>query len=293
YYSMFGFQRVGDQIWAAADLRCRGFLLGGTAGRTTLNGEGLQHEDGHSHLLASTVPNLMAYDPTYAYETAAIVLDGIRRMYTEQEDVLYYITVHNENYAMPAMPEGAFDGIVKGLYKLNYVDAGQGGPKVHLFGSGSILREVLRGQQILAEKYGISSQVWSATSYKCLARDCEDVQRWNLLHPGETPRQSYLEQVLAAEGPADLVVSSSDNVRAVASMIAQHVPMDYYVLGTDGFGRSETRENLRRFFEVDAEHVVLATLHRLAKQGKIDSQIPVRAVSELGINPDLPNPVTR
>lgn len=291
YYSMFGFQRIGDLIWAAADMRCRGFLIGGTSGRTTLNGEGLQHEDGHSHLLASTVPNLEAYDPTYAYEIAVILRDGIKRMYHDQEDLLYYITVHNENYVMPQMPEGAEEGIVKGMYLLSQKDAGAKRAKVTLFGSGSILREVLRAQEILANDYQVSSDVWSVTSYKHLAREAQDCQRWNLLHPTEKPRKSYLEQALE-EHPSAAYVSSSDNVRAVAQQVAPFIPNHFYVLGTDGFGRSESRENLRRFFEVDAEFVTLAALSELVHNGALDASVLPDALKKLGINPEQPNPVT-
>lgn len=292
YYSMFGFQRIGDLIWLAADMRCRGFLIGGTAGRTTLNGEGLQHEDGHSHLIALSVPNLLAYDPAYAYETAVIVLDGIKRMYTNQEDIFYYITVHNENYVMPPMPEGegVEEGILKGMYRYKAVDAGKGSPKVNLFGSGAILNEVLKAQDILAEKYGVSSQVWSVTSYKRLSNEAEECRRWNLTHPTEAPKKSYVEQILAEDQDACLSVSSSDNVRALGLTIAPFMPTPYYVLGTDGFGRSETRENLRRFFEVDAQCVTLATLTELAKLGKIDSGVPAQAIQDLGIDPEKTHP---
>ncbi len=290
YYSMFGFQRVGDLIWAAADMRCRGFLIGGTSGRTTLNGEGLQHEDGHSHLAASTVPNLLDYDPAYAYEIALIIQDGIKRMYHDQEDIFYYLTVHNENYQMPAMPEGATEGILKGMYRFKAVDAGKKAPKVNLFGSGSILREVLRAQEILAG-YGVSSQVWSVTSYKSLAKESEDCQRWNLLHPAETPRQSYFQQKLAEDPEACLTVASSDNVRNVSLQVTPFVSTPYYVLGCDGFGRSETRPNLRRFFEVDAEYVTLATLSELAKLGKVKNTVPAEAIGKLGLDPEKQNPV--
>jgi pyruvate dehydrogenase E1 component len=296
YYSMFGFQRVGDLIWAAADLRTRGFLLGATAGRTTLNGEGLQHEDGHSQVLASTVPNLVAYDPAFAYELALILQDGIRRMYGEapaerdgqrRYDVFYYITLYNENYAMPAMPAGAAEGVLKGLYRFR--PAPVNGHKVHLFGSGPILMQALRAQEILAEKFGVAADVWSATSYKELRRECLDVERWNFLHPSDPPRRSYLETVLANEkGP---FIAVSDFMRAVPEMISRWVPGGLYPLGTDGFGRSETRQALRRHFEIDAECVAAAALYRLAVQGTIPARVVHEAIRQLGINPEKINPM--
>jgi len=291
YYSMFGFQRIGDLIWAAADMRCRGFLMGGTAGRTTLAGEGLQHQDGHSHVIALSVPNCMCYDPAYAYETAVIVMDGIKKMYQDQQDIFYYITVHNENYVMPPMPEGEHipDQIVKGMYKLSVKDITPESPKVQLFGSGAILREALRAQQILADNYGVSSNVWSVTSYKTLHDDALDCMRWNFFHPNEQPRKSFVENVLTGEqGP---FIASSDNMRALPEQIARWVPGDYFVLGTDGFGRSEGRKELRRFFEVDAEHIVLAALERLAAAGKLPASLPQEAIARLEIDPERPNPV--
>ncbi|HEX5758699.1 MAG TPA: pyruvate dehydrogenase (acetyl-transferring), homodimeric type, partial [Thermoanaerobaculia bacterium] len=262
FYSMFGFQRIGDLIWAGADQRTRGFLLGATSGRTTLNGEGLQHEDGHSHVLASTVPNLLAYDPAYAYEIAAIVRAGLERMYVRREDVFYYITLTNENYPMPAKPEGADEGILKGLYRFRAAEAAEGRPRVQLFGSGSLLNEALRAQEILAERYGVAADVWSATSYKELRRDALEAERWNFLHPEAAPRRSYLETVLdGVEGP---IVAVSDYMRSVPDQIARWLPGRFFALGTDGFGRSDTRAALRRFFEVDAESVAVAALHRLA-----------------------------
>jgi pyruvate dehydrogenase E1 component len=289
YYSMFGFQRIGDLIWAAADSRCRGFLLGGTAGRTTLNGEGLQHEDGHSHLFSMAYPTVRSYDPAYAYETAVIVMEGLRRMYEECEDVMYYITLHNENYKMPAMPEGVTEGIIRGMYKLATLDAGGKQPRVQLLGSGAILREALRAQQLLADKYKVSSDVWSVTSYTELRREAQAAAHWNLLHPAETPRQSYLEKALAgAEGP---FVSSSDYVRAVAEQISPWTPGGLFALGTDGLGRSDTRERLRRHFEVDAECITLAALTRLAEEGKFDRGKLAKAVKQLDINPEKVNPL--
>lgn len=288
YYSMFGFQRVGDLIWAAADSRAKGFLLGGTAGRTTLNGEGLQHQDGHSHLMASAVPNLLAYDPAFAYETAVIVQDGIRRMYEAQEDVFYYITLYNENYEMPTMPEGVVDGIIKGLYKFQSREAQDARARVQLLGSGPILREVLRAQEILAERYRISSDVWSVTSYKQLRRDAEAARRWNELHPTEQPKSSYLEDVLrGVEGP---FIAASDYVKMIPLQIAPWVPGRFTVLGTDGFGRSETREALRRFFEVDTESVVIATLNALAKENRIERDEIAQAIRDLGYETEKPDP---
>jgi pyruvate dehydrogenase E1 component len=298
YYSMFGFQRIGDLIWAAADLRTHGFLLGATAGRTTLNGEGLQHEDGHSHVHASTVPNVVAYDPAFAYELALIIQDGIRRMYGGRpagspgegpvnEDIFYYITLYNENYTMPPMPEGVAPGVLKGLYKFR--PAAVTGPKVHLFGSGPIMMQALRAQEILAEQFGVAADVWSATSYKELRRECLEVERWNFLHPTEAPRKSYLETVLAGEkGP---FIAVSDFMRAVPEMIDRWVPGGLYPLGTDGFGRSETRAALRRHFEIDAECVAAAALYRLAVAGAIKAQVVHEAIRKLGIDPEKISPM--
>src|ERR1700674_724806 len=331
FYSMFGFQRIGDLVWAAADQRTKGFLLGGTSGRTTLNGEGLQHEDGHSHVLASTVPNLLAYDPAYAYEVAVIIRDGLRRMYQEREDVFYYITLYNENYPMPPKPEGADEGILNGLYKLRAAPqigarpAGEaaGGeapaagkrsagkqaarstaaaagaaaagkaagaaPRAHLLGSGSLLREALRAQQILAERYGVAADVWSATSYKALVRDALDAERWNMLHPEEEPRQPYVSSLFAGEDTP--VIAVSDFMKAVPDQIARWLPGRLFSLGTDGFGRSDTREALRRFFEVDAECIVVATLYNLARRGAVDRKLVQQAIVDLGIDPEKANPL--
>ena len=294
YYSMFGFQRVGDLIWAAADLRCRGFLLGATAGRTTLNGEGLQHEDGHSHVLASTVPNLMCYDPAFAYELAVILRDGIRRMYgPEAEDIFYYITLYNDNYAHLAMPEGCEEGILKGMYKLRpaTLDA-PGKPKAHLLGSGPILLYALRAQELLAEKFGIAADVWSVTSYKQLRAEGLACDRWNLLHPDQPPRTCYVEQMLAKEGKHDVYIAASDYMRSVQEMIARWVPGGLYALGTDGFGRSETRPKLRRHFEVDAECITLATLYQMSRKGLLPASKVAEAVKTLGIDPEKLNPLT-
>jgi pyruvate dehydrogenase E1 component len=289
FYSMFGFQRVGDLIWAAADMRTHGFLMGATAGRTTLNGEGLQHEDGHSHVMASTVPNCAAYDPAYAYELALIIQDGIRRMYRDKEDIFYYITLYNENYLMPAMPPGVEQGILKGLYKLKASSIKSRTSKLHLFGSGVILNEALRAQEILANKYEIAADVWSVTSYKELRREALDAERWNMLHPSETPRKSYLEKVLEKE--KGLFIATSDYVRSVPEMISRWVPGGLYPLGTDSFGRSESRKALRRFFEVDAECVAVAALGQLARHGEIKPAVVQKAIQELGIDPEKLNPM--
>jgi pyruvate dehydrogenase E1 component len=290
YYSMFGFQRIGDLIWAAGDMRCRGFLLGGTAGRTTLAGEGLQHQDGNSQLNALAFPSLQAYDPCYAYEMSVIVLDGIRRMYFEEEDIFYYITLMNENYEMPILPMGATESICKGIYKLSTRDLGAGRPMVQLFGSGAILRESLRAQEILEAQFGVSSNVYSVTSYKSLLYDARDCQRWNRLHPNEPQRKAFVETVL--DGQSGPVVAASDYVSAVPASIAAWLPQPYTVLGTDGFGRSEARKQLRRFFEVDAENIALAALADLARLGKFPKDKLAAAVRELGLDPDSPNPVT-
>ena len=292
YYSMFGFQRIGDLIWAAGDMRCRGFLLGGTAGRTTLNGEGLQHQDGHSHLNAMAFPTVRSYDPAYAYETATIIQEGMHRMYDECEDVMYYITVENENYVNEVLPEDRADeikqGIIEGMYRLRTVKAKKSEHDIELFGSGAILNETLRAQQILAEQYNISSNVWSVTSYTQLRRNAQKTARWNMLHPTETPQRSFLEeQVETFAGP---VIAASDNVRAVTEQLNPFIPGGMTVLGTDGFGRSETRESLRRFFEVDAECVAVATLYRLACDGKIERQVVADAIRDLGIDPEKMDP---
>jgi len=293
YYSMFGFQRIGDLIWAAADMRTRGFLLGGTAGRTTLAGEGLQHQDGHSHVLALPVPNLVAYDPAFAFEIAIIIQDGIRRMYVDQESIFYYLTVGNEPLPMPAMPEGAGvrEGILKGMYRFkpSSITTTKTDAKLQaqLLGSGAIMFEVLKAQQIL-EQYGVAADVWSVTSYKELYRNANDCERWNMLHPGETPRVAYVTQQLKdTEG---VLVAASDYMKVLPESIAQWMPRPLLSLGTDGFGRSEGRASLRDFFEVDAKHIVLATLHALAREKKIGIEIVQKAIKELGINPEKANP---
>jgi pyruvate dehydrogenase E1 component len=289
YYSMFGMQRIGDLVWAAGDMRCKGFLLGGTAGRTTLNGEGLQHQDGHSHLLAYAFPNLVTYDPAFAYEIAIIIRDGIRRMYEEQENVHYYLTIMNENYAMPPMPEGAKEGIVKGMYK--FKPSTKKNSKLHaqLMGSGTILNEVIKAQQILEDDYKVAADVWSVTSYKELRRDALNTERWNLLNPDSKAKESYLQKVLKNE--KGVFVSSSDYVKALPDSIAKWFPRPLYSLGTDGFGRSEGRAELRDFFEVDAKHIVLAALTALANEGSIEQAVVKKAIKDLKINPSKPNPM--
>ncbi|MCF7967247.1 MAG: pyruvate dehydrogenase (acetyl-transferring), homodimeric type [Methylobacter tundripaludum] len=287
YYSMFGFQRVGDLIWAAADQRTRGFLMGGTAGRTTLNGEGLQHEDGHSHLMAATVPNCVSYDPTYAYELAVIIQDGLRRMYVEQEDVFYYITVMNENYEHPAMPKGVELDILKGMYSFKK-GAKKKAPRVQLLGSGTIFREVEAAAELLSNDWGVEADLWSCTSFTELARDGQSCERWNRLHPAETARQSHVAGCLAnAQGP---VIAASDYIRAFAEQIRAYISAPYTVLGTDGFGRSDTRENLRRFFEVDRYHVAIAALKSLADLGQFEAAKVDEAIAKYGINPDAAAP---
>jgi pyruvate dehydrogenase E1 component len=269
YYSMFGFQRIGDLIWCAADARARGFMIGGTAGRTTLNGEGLQHQDGHSLLNAIAFPTVRSYDPAYAYEIAVIVMDGMKKMYQDNEDAIYYITCENDNYVMPAMddPERVTEGIIRGMYELKKEVVDGAEHHVQLLGSGAILNSSLAAQQLLAENYGISSTVWSVTSYTELARDAQATERFNRLHPTKKPKQSYLEDLIAdIEGP---FISSSDYVRAVSEQISPWIPGGLYALGTDGMGRSETREALRRHFEVDAESIVIATLYKLSLLGKL------------------------
>ena len=287
FYSMFGFQRTGDLLWAFGDARGRGFMLGATAGRTTLNGEGLQHEDGHSQLLAAALPNVKAYDPAFAYEVAAIVREGMRRMYIEGEDIFYYLTLYNQDYSMPPKPAGVDDGILKGLYPYRAAVT-EAKHRAQILGSGVILLQALRAQEILAEKYGVAADVWSATSYLELRRDAMNCERWNRLHPAEPRRVPYVTRVLEnAPGP---VIAVSDYVKLVPDMVSRWIPRPYVSLGTDGFGRSDTREALRRFFEVDAEHVVVATLASLAQQGQIEAGVVNRAIQEFGIGPDYLEP---
>ena len=289
YYSMFGLQRVGDLAWLAGDMRARGFLLGGTAGRTTLNGEGLQHEDGHSHILASTIPNCVSYDPTFAYEVVVIIREGIRRMYEEQQDVYYYVTLMNENYPHPGMPAGAEAGIIKGLYLLKEGAKGKG-PRVQLMGSGTILREVIAAADLLRDDFQIDADLWSATSFNELRRDGMSAERWNLLHPGAPRRRSYVETVLEGhEGP---VVAATDYMRNYAEQIRGHVPRSYVVLGTDGFGRSDYRVKLRTFFEVNRYYVAVAALKALADDGDITSDIVKQAIAKYGLDTERPDPWT-
>ena len=296
YYSMFGFQRIGDLAWAAGDMRARGFLLGGTAGRTTLNGEGLQHEDGHSHLMSATIPNCVSYDPTFAYELAVIVHAGMRRMYVEQQDVFYYLTLMNENYAHPSMPEGAEEGIIKGMYLLrgqkteDSVQKNQKKPRVQLMGSGTILREVIEAAELLEKDFGVSSDIWSVTSFTELRRDGLDCERWNMLHPEAKPRKSHVEQCMEKrQGP---VIAATDYMRSFADQIRGFLPKGYKVLGTDGFGRSDTRKHLREFFEVNRHYVAVAALKALADEGSIKASEVARAIALYNIDPDKPNPVT-
>jgi pyruvate dehydrogenase E1 component len=289
FYSMFGLQRIGDLIWAAGDMRCKGFVLGGTAGRTTLAGEGLQHQDGNSHLLAYPVPNLVAYDPAFAYELAVIIEDGIRRMYVNQEDVFYYLTVMNENYPMPPMPEGAKDGILKGMYKHKPSKLEKMRLQAQLFGSGAILNEVLKAQEVLEEKYHVAANVWSITSYKELYREGHAVERWNMLHPAEPPRVPYVRSCLG-DAPG-VLVAASDYVKALPDSISRWLPKPLVSLGTDGFGRSEGRRALRDFFEVDWRFITLATLSALARDKKLRPAVVQRAMMDLDISPDKPDPV--
>jgi len=287
YYSMFGLQRVGDLAWAAGDMRSRGFLLGGTAGRTTLNGEGLQHEDGHSHVLSSTIPNCVSYDPTFAYEVAVIIQDGLKRMFRDQEDVYYYITLMNENYSHPAMPNGAEEGIRRGMYLFR--DAGDGkGPRVQLMGCGTILREVIAGAELLAQDFGVLSDIWSCPSFNELRRNGLETERWNLLHPVQPPRRSHVEQCLASrQGP---VVAATDYMRAFAEQIRPYVGRRYVCLGTDGFGRSDYRVALRRFFEVDRHYVAVAALKALSDEGAIPASKVEAAIAKFGIDPERSPP---
>jgi pyruvate dehydrogenase E1 component len=293
YYSMFGFQRVGDFIWAAADLQVKGFLLGATAGRTTLAGEGLQHQDGHSLLLASTVPNCVAYDPCYAYELAVIMQDGLRRMYGEGESIFYYLTVMNENYTHPAMPEGVEAGILKGMYQLRAGTTALGkakaAPRVRLLGSGTILREVEAAAAMLEADHGVAADVYSVTSFGEMRREAIDAERWNLLHPESAPRTPYVASVLASgSGP---VVAATDYMRSISDQVRQWVPGRYVTLGTDGFGRSDCRAQLRSHFEVDRRYVVVAALKALADDGLVTAATVAKAIAAYGIDPEKPSPV--
>jgi len=288
YYSMFGFQRIGDLAWAAGDSRARGFLIGGTAGRTTLNGEGLQHEDGHSHLLANTIPNCVSYDPTFSYELAVIVQDGLRRMYTEQESVFYYITVMNENYEHPDLPQGAEAGIIKGLYLLKPADMAK--QRVQLLGCGTILREVIEASYLLQQDFDISADIWSVTSFNLLGRDCLDVERWNRFHPLEKPKVAYVTACL--ENTTGPIIAATDYMRQFAEQVRAHVPRTYTVLGTDGFGRSDTRQQLRHFFEVNRYYIAVAALKALADEGHIPKEQVLQAMQRYQLDPNKPNPLT-
>jgi pyruvate dehydrogenase E1 component len=288
YYSMFGFQRIGDLAWAAGDQRARGFLLGGTAGRTTLNGEGLQHEDGHSHLLSSAIPNCVSYDPTFAYELAVIIQDGLRRMCEKQEDIFYYITVMNENYAHPAMPPGTESGILRGMYLLRAGDGGKKVPRVQLMGSGTILREVIAGADLLFKDFGISADIWSCPSFTELRRDGMEAERWNLLHPEDRPRVPHVTACLERHsGP---VVAATDYMRIVADQIRPYLNRRYVVLGTDGFGRSDTREQLRAFFEVDRRYVAIAALKALADEGEVPAATVTQAIRKYQVDAEKIHP---
>jgi pyruvate dehydrogenase E1 component len=287
FYSMFGFQRTGDLFWAFSDARGRGFALGATAGRTTLNGEGLQHEDGHSHVLASVIPNIMAYDPAFAYEVAVIVQEGLRRMYEEGKDIFYYLTLYNENIAHPAMPDDVEEGILKGLYLFRPAPA-RLKHHVQLFGSGSIMQCVLKAQELLAGKFGVSADVWSAPSYQQLRQEALAADRWNRLHPESAPRVPYIGRLLQdVPGP---IIAATDYVKTVPDFIRPWIAQRYVVLGTDGYGRSDTREALRRFFEVDPECIAIAALHALSQEGVIPSAEAARAIRDLGVDSDKPDP---
>jgi pyruvate dehydrogenase E1 component len=287
FYSMFGFQRVGDLIWSCADSRGRGFLLGATAGRTTLMGEGLQHDDGQSPILASVVPSVRTYDPAFAYEVAILIQDGIRRMYGEGEDIVYYLTLYNDNYSQPPMPKDVEAGVTRGLYRFRAA-AADSKLRVRLLGSGPILLEVLRAQEILADEFGVAAEVWSATSYGELRRDGLECRRWNRLHPGKKTRVPYVSECLT--GDASPIVAATDYVTSLPEMIAPWAGPDFDVLGTDGFGRSDTRQRLRRFFEIDAAHVVIAALAALVRRGEMKPSVVTKAMKDFGIDPEAPNP---
>jgi pyruvate dehydrogenase E1 component len=285
---MFGFQRIGDLIWAGADMRMKGFVMGGTSGRTTLNGEGLQHEDGQSHVLALPVPTCQSYDPAFAYELAVIVEDGIKRMYMDREDLWYYLTVMNEQYEHPPMPEGSKDGILKGIYVCRPAGKPKAKLRAQIFGSGTILTEALEAQQILEEQYNVGADVWSVTSYVNLYRDGQACERWNRLHPGDKPKVPYITQV-TKDAPG-VFVAASDYLKVLPNAVDQWLPKKLQALGTDGFGRSDTRAALRDFFEVDARFIVLSTLYALQQEKQIEPNVVAKAIKDLGINPEKPNP---
>ena len=292
FYSMFGFQRTGDQAWAFGDQRGRGFMIGATAGRTTLTGEGLQHDDGHSHILASTVPVVRAYDPAFAYELAGVIRDGVERMYHDGEDVFYYVTVYNENYPQLPKPDGVDEGIIRGIYRLDAapdVDDAKG--RVRLVGSGSILQQVLAARDLLANELGIAAEVYSATSFQQLRHEAVQVERWNRLHPDKTPKVPYVSQVLGPDGGP--IVVATDWVRTLPDLVAPWVPDPYIVLGTDGFGRSDTRESLRAHFEIDPPHIAAAALAGLARCGSIDARQAAKSIRALGVDPETSDPLTR
>jgi pyruvate dehydrogenase E1 component len=285
---MFGFQRVGDLCWAAGDLQARGFLLGGTSGRTTLNGEGLQHQDGHSHILASTVPNCISYDPAYAYELAVIIHHGLDVMYVQKQAKYYYITVMNENYVQPKMPKGCEEGIIKGMYLLKKNSVKNSKKVVQLLGSGAILRESIAAAEILKSEFGIDADIWSVTSFNELKREGDSVSRWNMLHPEEEPKLSHIELNLKdARGP---VIATTDYMKNYADQIREFIPGTYNVLGTDGFGRSDTREKLRNFFEIDRYFITISALDALVKENVIDGTVVKDAIDKFGVNPDKPDP---
>jgi pyruvate dehydrogenase E1 component len=291
YYSMFGFQRTGDQAWAFGDQRGRGFMMGATAGRTTLAGEGLQHDDGHSHILASTIPVIRAYDPAFAYELAAIVREGIGRMYGEGEDVFYYISLYNENYPQPAKPEGVDDGIVRGLYRLAAApDVAEPRGRVRLVGSGSIVQQVIAARDLLAERFGVAAEVYSATSFQQLRHEALGVERWNRLNPDQSARVPYVAQVLGTEGGP--IVVATDWIKTLPDLVAPWIEAPYLVLGTDGFGRSDTRESLRAHFEIDSPSIAAAALSGLARTGALDPAAAAAGIRELGLDPARPDPLT-
>jgi pyruvate dehydrogenase E1 component len=291
FYSMFGFQRVGDLAWASGDMQARGFLIGGTAGRTTLNGEGLQHQDGHSHILANTIPNCKAYDPAYGYEMAVVIRQGMKEMFEENQSVFYYLTIENENYEQPGMPKGCEDGIIKGMYQFDSVETKgrKKSPRVQLLGSGAILNEVRAAAELLRDDWGVASDIWSVTSYNELARDGQHVERWNHLHPDDKPRKPYVTQCLEKQqGP---VVSSTDYIKLHSEQLRAYIPKTFMTLGTDGFGRSDTREKLRNFFEVDRYYVAVTALAALAKDGEIKQEQVLEAMRKYGIDRNKTNPV--
>ena len=290
YYSMFGFQRVGDLAWAAGDMQARGFLMGGTAGRTTLAGEGLQHQDGHSLLVANTIPNCVSYDPTFAYELAVILRHGMKRMYEDQESVFYYVTVMNENYQQPAMPKGVEDGIIRGIYRLQQGGRAKDATRVQLLGSGTILREVIAAAELLKKDWNVEADVWSVTSFNELRRDGQDAERWNMLHPTKKARVPYVtEQLDGTDGP---IVAATDYMRAYADQIRPYLSKRYLTLGTDGFGRSDMRSQLRKFFEVNRYYVAVAALKVLADEGRVESAVVSKAIRKYKIDPEKPNPLT-